>query len=265
MRASLPMYDLPEVRVATDAWWAGLARHFRGAGVEGVPDCLEREPAPAWSDPDLLFSQTCGYPLTHALAGRVHMVCTPKYAAAGCEGVRYSSALVVAADSAARSLADLHGSVCAINARDSHSGCNVLRRMLAPLAAGGSFFTTAIETGSHPASLGAVAAGNADLCAVDAVTHALLARHAPERLAGTRVLEFSPQAPGLPYIAGLRVGEPALERMRAAIHTALEDPGLASTRDALLVDGAEVLPLEAYEEIVAMERRAIDMGYPEPR
>jgi ABC-type phosphate/phosphonate transport system substrate-binding protein len=192
----------------------------------------------------------------------VQLVCTPRYTAPGCEGARYSSALVVAADSAARSLADLRGSVCAINARDSHSGCNVLRRMLAPLATGGSFFTTVIETGSHTASLGAVAGGRAALCAVDAVTHALLARHAPEWLAGTRVLELSPQAPGLPYIAGLRAGEPELESMRAAIHSALEDPGLASTRDALLIDGAEVLPLVAYEEIVKMEREAVAMGYP---
>src|SRR6185312_8107473 len=30
--ASLPMYDLPELRAATDAWWKGLARAFRREG-----------------------------------------------------------------------------------------------------------------------------------------------------------------------------------------------------------------------------------------
>ena len=35
--ASLPMYDLPEVRRATDAWWAGLAAGFTRAGVADVP------------------------------------------------------------------------------------------------------------------------------------------------------------------------------------------------------------------------------------
>ena len=39
-RASLPMYDFPEVRDATLAWWAGLARAFRRAGVPDVPDRL---------------------------------------------------------------------------------------------------------------------------------------------------------------------------------------------------------------------------------
>src|SRR6185437_2123523 len=40
--ASLPMYDFPEVRGATDAWWAGLARHLEHAGVTEVPAALLR-------------------------------------------------------------------------------------------------------------------------------------------------------------------------------------------------------------------------------
>jgi hypothetical protein len=32
MIAALPMYDWPEIREATDAWWAGLARAFRREG-----------------------------------------------------------------------------------------------------------------------------------------------------------------------------------------------------------------------------------------
>lgn len=265
MRASLPMYDLPAVRAATDAWWAGLARHFRAAGIDDVPACLEREPAPAWTDPGLLFSQTCGYPLTHELEGRVRLVCTPGYAAAGCDGVRYSSALVIAETSDARELTDLRGGICAINARDSHSGCNVLRRMVAPLADGASFFERVIETGSHAASLAAVAAGDADLCAVDAVTHALLAHHAPGGLAGTRVLCHSPPVPGLPCIAGPGVSLDGVKRLRHGIRSALADRGLESVRADLLITGAEVVPIEAYGAIVAMEREAIDMGYPELR
>ncbi len=265
MRASLPMYDLPELRGATDTWWAGLARHMRAAGLDGVPERLQRDPPPAWTEPDLLFSQTCGYPLTHALAGRVQLVCTPQYVAAGCPGSRYCSALVVAADAAAHSLADLRGGVCAINARESHSGCNVLRRMLAPLAGRAAFFERVIEAGSHAASLAYVANGNADLCGIDAVTHALLARHAPWRLDGTRVLGRSPCAPGLPYIAGPRVTGQEVERLRAAVHAALADPALEPARNALLIEGVETLPLDAYEEIVAMEREAAEMGYPELR
>lgn len=259
------MYDLPAVRAATDEWWAGLARHFRAAGLDGVPDSLERDPAPDWTDPQLLFSQTCGYPLTHALAGRVQLVATPCYAAPGCDGPRYRSALVVSAESGAQSLDDLRGARCAINARESHSGCNVLRRMVAPLADGESFFQSVIETGSHAASIDAVAAGEADLCAVDAVMHALLARHAPQQLASTRVLTHSPPAPGLPYIAGPRVGATDLEHMRTAIRSAFVDPDLEIVRATLLIDDMAVLSVEDYETVTAMERDARAMGYPELR
>lgn len=267
MLASLPMYDLPALRAATDLWWAGLARHLRRAGVTGVPRRLTREPDPArsWGDARLLFSQTCGYPLTHSLASHVRLLCTPAYAAPGCVGARYASVLVVGANSGARRLADLRGGVCAVNAVDSHSGYNVLRRMVAPLARGAAFFSRVVETGGHAASLRNVGAGRADLCAVDCVTHALLARYAPEALAGTRALGFSPDAPGLPYIVGPRVDPDTRERLRGAIDAALADPALAEARAALLISGVEDPPLSAYEEITDMERAADAMDYPQLR
>ena len=42
MRASLPMYDLPEVRDHTDRLWAAVAQEMRGLGMAGVPQALER-------------------------------------------------------------------------------------------------------------------------------------------------------------------------------------------------------------------------------
>jgi len=256
------MYDLPAARDATDRWWQGLAGHLRAAGVEAVPDTLQREPPPAWTDPALLFSQTCGYPLTHALAGQVRLVGTPAYRAPGCSGARYASALVVAADDPAEGLGDLRGRVCAFNSTDSHSGCNVLRRMVAPLARDGRVFERVVATGGHRASIAAVASGQADLCSVDCVTHALLARHEPAALQGTRVLSMSPDAPALPYVAGPGVAEETVERMRRAVAAAVADPGLAEARTALLIVDVEPLPLSGYEEIPAMERVAAELGYP---
>src|SRR3546814_9448924 len=111
MRASLPMYDLPGLEAATDAWWAGLAAAFRAEGLHQVPERLTREGGHAalWTAPDLLFSQTCGYPLTHALAGRVTLVATPIYDCPGCDGGRYRSEILVRAADAAGQLADLKG------------------------------------------------------------------------------------------------------------------------------------------------------------
>ena len=82
MIAALQMYDWPEMRAATDGWWAGIARHL---GVDiplSRPDDFTRP----WFSHELLLAQTCGYPFTHALKGQVSYVATPHYDAEGCAG-----------------------------------------------------------------------------------------------------------------------------------------------------------------------------------
>jgi hypothetical protein len=263
--AGLPMYDLPEIAGATDAWWRGLARAFRREGIAEVPDRLTRgeDLFRHWSSPDLLFSQTCGYPLIHALAGRVALVATPCYRAEGCAGPEYRSVVVVRADSAVTEPAQLRGGTCAVNSRDSQSGYNALRALVAPLSRGGRFFGRVVMSGGHRESLALVAAGEADVAAIDCVTHALLARHAPTALAGTRVLCHSAAAPGLPYVTAAGADVTLLRRLRAGLRRAFDDPGLAAVRDDLLLAGMEVLPLAAYGRIAELEAAAGALGYAE--
>src|SRR5690349_16318786 len=107
--ASLPMYDLPETEDATRTLWRGLAEHLGREGIPEVPDALTRHLniPEHWLSPDLLFSQTCGYPLTHALKGRVRLVATPCYDAPGCQGAEYCSIVVVPASASTRSFVEL--------------------------------------------------------------------------------------------------------------------------------------------------------------
>jgi ABC-type phosphate/phosphonate transport system substrate-binding protein len=262
--ASLPMYDLPELRAATDAWWHGLARAFRREGIADVPDSLDRRPAyqDVWLAPDLLFSQTCGYPLTHALAGRVELVATPCYTAEGCEGPSYCSFVVVNADSVASAIGDLRGARCAINGVDSQSGYNALRSLVATVAEEGRFFGGVAITGGHLASLALVASARADVAAIDCVTHGLLARHRPQALAGTRVLCRTASAPGLPYVTRAGADADLLRRLRGGLERALADAQSAEVRGALLLAAAVVLPVAAYDRIGDMENAAVAAGYP---
>ena len=254
--AALPMYDLMELRAATDAWWRGLARAFRRQGVPDVPDRLVRRARDArlWRDSSLIFGQTCGYPLTHEYAGVLTPIATPCYRADGCAEAEYTSLVVVRQDDPARGLEDLRGRTAAINGPTSHSGWSVLRAMAAPLTTGGKFFARLVVTGSHAASLEAVASGRADVAAIDAVTYALLARHRPSSLAGSRILERSPRAPGLPYVARADAAPDLQARLREGVAEALADPTLAGCREALLIVGAEILPLEAYGRIREIAR-----------
>ena len=264
LRASLPMYDLPEVRDHTDRLWAAVAQEMRGLGMAGVPDALERPSGhrAAWRPHGLLLSQSCGYPAAGALRGALRIVATPHYAAPGCDGPRYSSVVVVRASSRATALDALRGSVCAFNARDSQSGYNALRAAVAPLAGGRPFFAATVETGAHAASIEAVRGGRADVCAVDCVTWALLARHRPASLCGLAVLARTGPAPGLPFVTGGDCPDATVETIRRALGCAFSRADLADTRRALLIEGISATGLDTYEPLLAMERAAAALGYP---
>ena len=81
--AGLPMYDPPELHAIVDAWWSGLARAFRAEGIPDVPDRLDRSLSldALWGAPDLLLTQTCGFPLFGSWADRLQYLATPRYAA----------------------------------------------------------------------------------------------------------------------------------------------------------------------------------------
>ena len=264
VQASMPMYDWPEIRAETDAWWAALAAAFAGEGIENVPSKMvhDVDGERLWAAPGLLFSQTCGYPLTHDWAGRLQPVATPHYAAEGCTGPHYCSFLVVRQADGFAAVEDLRGRTAAYNDPMSQSGYSALRAVVAPLARDGQFFGKAAQTGSHLASLGAVHDGEADICAVDAVVWTLARRHRPSLTQPLVALGVSPTAPGLPYVTRPDMDAGTVARMRTALQTAFADPALADIRAALLLDGVSVLEPECYDRILELEVEAKGHGYP---
>lgn len=256
MISALPMYDFAPVRKATDAWWQGLAKALRLQGVPDVPNQLTRERAErAWRHPDLVLGQVCGFPLIRSHGVKPQLIATPCYDVPGCEGPDYSSLIVIHAESNAQTMEDLRGKIAAISGLDSHSGCHVLRAMVAPMASPGSkFFGRQIITGSHAGSLEAIEAREADVAAIDAVTYSLIKRSMPEALGGFRVLGRSPRAPAPPYITASTVSKEQLERMRDALVDALADPHLAACRDELMIRGAKLITMEHYNKIDEMAR-----------
>lgn len=263
--ASLGMYDLPEARQATDAWWAGIARALRKAGVADVPERLSRcdEPQTHWSDPTLLLSQSCGYPLTHAYADTLRPVGTPCYAAPGCVGPDYASVIVVARDNSATAVCELRGGVAAFNRADSHSGYNALRALVAPLAGGRRFFSSVIATGSHERSIAAVASGRADVAAIDCVSMALLKRYRPAGVQGIKDLCLTTAAPGLPFVTRAQASDDLVRRLQAALSAAMADPDLKACREALLLEDIAFLDWPDYARIRRFEEQAVKLDYPE--
>lgn len=256
MIAALPMYDFEPVRAATDAWWHGLAHALRQQGLKDVPQRLTRQRAErTWRHPELVFGQVCGFPLMRSHGTKPNLIATPCYDVPGCKGPEYSSLIVVHAENKASSMEDLRGTIAAISGLDSHSGCHVLRAMVAPLASPGSrFFGRQIITGSHAGSLEAIEAREADVAAIDTVTYTLIKRSMPEALHNFRVLGRSPLAPAPPYITSRMTEADDLERMRDALVDSLADPDLAACRDELMIGGAKLLDIGKYQRIDDMAR-----------
>lgn len=259
------MYDLPELASAHDALWAALATRLSAHGIEGVPAALTRteDLLSVWRDPQLLLSQTCGYPLVTQLTKAVQIVATPIYAAPGCDGADHRSAIVVAADCRAADPNDLRDGVCAINSRDSNTGMNLLRAAIAPLAQGGTFFRRVDVTGSHRESLHCVARGEADVAAIDCVTFALLQRIEPAITAAVRILGWTPASPGLPWITAIDRDAVVLGALRRALADIANDPDLAQLREILLLQGFTALPLAAYFRVSTYAAKAATYGYPD--
>lgn len=262
--AALPMYDPPELQSANDALWSAISQRLTAGGIAGVPARLTRAPLPdpAWSDPDLLLSQTCGYPLVTRLMGRVQIVATPGYDVEGCDGPRHRSALVVRARDPANTLADLRDHRCAINDGASNTGMNLLRVSIAPLAGEARFFHSVVVTGSHAASAEAVVAGDADLASIDCITLYHLRRFRPELKRELRVLGWTRASPGLPLITGAATTPAELTIIRTALADAIHDPGLKAARRTLRISRFHNLPAALYQRIHKIEQSAIAEGYP---
>ena len=265
--AALTMYDLPELRAATDDWWTLIARHFHRVGIADVPKTLSRD-VPVeniWRNPSLLVTQTCGYPLTHAFADVLTAVAVPDYRAPECGGGAYRSAFVVRETDPAGSLSDFRRRTAAANGPDSQSGCNVLRSAIAPLARNGHFFDEVLWTGSHRASLAAVREGRAGIAAVDGVTLALIRRVAPAEADGLRVLSWSVSTPALPYATRTTMSDDMKNRIRDGLLSAATDPDGAAARDTLIIDGLSPIADEDYSVMETMRDQAERQGYPELR
>ncbi|MEM7168978.1 MAG: PhnD/SsuA/transferrin family substrate-binding protein [Pseudomonadota bacterium] len=267
MIVSLGMYDLPGMARSVDDFWSALAAAMGREGIEDVPSRLDRDKPfiDQWLSPDLLFSQTCGYPLTHSLKDRVRLVATPLYDCPDVAGTDYCSLILVREDAAGDSLGHFAACRAVINGWDSQSGFSALRHAIASLKGrpqGEAFFSGVAVSGGHLASMAWVQAGEADLCAVDCVTYHLAARYQPESVFGLKILGRTAPAPSLPYITTLRASDDQVARLQASLARVMANPSLAGLRADMMLLGAEVLPLSAYDRVLEMEDESGRLGYP---
>lgn len=231
--ASLPMYDWPEIRAWTDALWLALRTQLQQRGI-AAPDHLERpeDPEPLWLDPSLVLSQTCGHPYANRLVGKVTLIGAPVYPDIGAKPGHYFSVLIARKLDQPSNLGDLNNKRFAFNMAQSQSGFAAPVRLLAD--AGCHSRPKPLATGAHRASIQAVAQGQADWAAIDAVTWELAKRHEPAAQQ-LDVFAVTPETPGLPLISSVRFASQA-STIGDAINAAIDDLS-SDVRDHLLLSG----------------------------
>ncbi|MDF1599752.1 PhnD/SsuA/transferrin family substrate-binding protein [Mesorhizobium sp. YIM 152430] len=230
--AALPMYDWPEVRAATDAQWTRIRHVLRESGID-APDALTRETGDLydfWRRPDILFAQTCWGPMGDGLAECVHVIGQPDYSdVEGGEGEFYRSVVLMRSDDeTSRSVTSpsvlerlpsitsrqeaIRNRRFAYNVPDSMSGYLALKADLGSL----DLFREQIPTGGHRASIRAVAANRADICAIDCRSWALAQCHEPAAAELVPSGWTSPRK-GLPYITSRQTPPETVSAMRSAL------------------------------------------------
>lgn len=251
MIASLPMYDFPEVRHATDALWQSMERHFRREGIAQVPHRLVHDQYlnSLWSDDELLISQCCGYNIVHRYKDHLQVLATPWFNAPGCFEGNYASTIVVHENSLHRDVVDMLGTVVVINGPESHSGMNALFSLVAPYSRDGRFFAEVKISGSHAQSLSALEKGDADVASVDCVTYELLRRYRPAAIGGTRALGLTYTTPAPPYVTRANVSTDTEARMKNAQLATFADATLSDVRRTLLLADIEISSAEVYHRI----------------
>lgn len=251
------MYDWPEIRGETDRFWATARACLRDEGLV-TRESLARgaDISAPWKSPNLALGQTCGLPLVLGLAEPAIPFARPTYAVEGCGAGTYRSCFLARAEAGA-CLEAFRGKRLALNGWDSQSGCNALADALRALAPpGAAFFRDVMVTGAHRASADAVAEGDADLCALDAVAWALYRQAEPRRAARLNVIGWSAEVPALPFVTAPRFAGKA-DLLRRALAAA-----------ARAVQGCAGLPVEIirasrddYAPIAAMAAACREMAF----
>ena len=240
MIASLGMYDRAEAQPANDRLWALIRDGMRAQGI-AAPDGLTRGDGAfwsAWQAPDLVLSQTCGYPYRARLHGKVTLIGTPDYGVDRCQPGYYRSVFVARRNDRRVALADFDGAAFAFNEDLSQSGWAGPQIHAGKL---GLRLIPRLRTGGHMMSARAVAEGRADIAGIDAVTWAMLRRWA-EFAQGLKVIGETEPAPGLPCIAALGViADTTFDCVTRAIANLSPDD-----RNMLSLHGFVRIPAETY-------------------
>lgn len=242
MIARLGMYPFAHLGDAYDTFWRVVRRHL-GDGPETLDHDLDLHES--WSRPDLLLAQTCGWPLVTQLGDRVEVVGAFDVRAPFAAGGRYRTVLVASKPRSVEEWKADPETVVAINGTDSLSGWVSLQW------AWGEVPPQVHATGGHVMSMRAVAAGEAHLASIDALSYEFFVESEPAVAARVHVVGHGPMVGSLPLVMSRELA-PRRDDMRAALAAAVVDAEAAEACARLRINGFVPCGPEAYADLPAL-------------
>lgn len=240
MIAALPMYAYPHNAVAHGRLWA-LIRDALRDGCIAAPEALDTTTGhyEGWASPALCLSQICNLPWRAQFRGKVTLIAACDYGADGDAAGFYHSVFIVRADDPAPDMTAAAAYPMAINEPLSNSGWGVPAQWA---QAQELSLNPVLKTGSHAASLRAVADGQANLAAIDCISFRNLQMALPEA-AQVRIVGRTHATPGMSFVTRAdQDSRPYHAAITAAIN--LLTP---ADRSLLGLRGIITLPASAYD------------------
>lgn len=215
-RAALPMYDWPEVRDRTRAFWQGVRE--RVAGLPELSHPVEMEDLLAiWRDPATVMTECCWGTVDLGMCTVQQILAQRNYdGVPGGDGLNYRSALVMrsgeVAQPAARAVLPqgIEGLKWAANQPDSRSGWLGIAEDAALSA------EEVLWTGAHRESIRKIAEGQADIAAIDCLSWQLAQAYEPAAK-GLVVVGWTAPRPGIFFTTGIDTPPELAQALRGAL------------------------------------------------
>ena len=249
---------------AAQAWremLADVAEHA-GVAIDIIDHAYPLQVADLWAREDLGCAFMCGWPFAREGATKQPLAAPVPDVGWSAGQPIYRAEYVVAAGAAFRTIEDTFGHRFAYNLVESHSGYNLPRFHLSAWAERRLLFAEVVGPFvTHLRSIEAVLAGEAEVAAIDSYYLALAARHAPELIAGLRVVGATGPSPIPLFVASSDAPRAEVDALRGALLAFGATDRQRRLLQELSLTGFAAVAADAYSATVAMEKEAATRGY----
>jgi ABC-type phosphate/phosphonate transport system substrate-binding protein len=244
--ASPGYYAIPELKQTYDLWWNKLSQILQEDGVVKIPIHLSTN----FSESNqFIFQQICGIMLAKSKIEKYHYIATPVYNTPFFNGSRYVSLLVVHKNSKIRKLSDAKGLRVGVNGLDSHSGWNIICKILKKNNFDANNYFSEIKiSGSHRESIQMILRNESDISSIDALTWTLIDQEKNNELHDCRILFKTPDELSPPWVLDGSLSKHIVQPMRKGLKRFFNDSSVKELNKRLCLTGFEILSRHAYKK-----------------